>query len=93
MDPSSALILALPIISVADAFDALTTDRPYRKGLSYESALAKLKRESIGTQFDPEVINNFLTMMQDELVEMRKRKARNDDLFSDNDEKINMLNL
>lgn len=81
------------IISVADAFDALTTDRPYRKGLSYESALAKLKRESIGTQFDPEVINNFLTMMQDELVEMRKRKARNDDLFSDNDEKINILNL
>ena len=80
------------IISVADAFDALTTDRPYRKGLSYESALAKLKRESIGTQFDPEVISAFLIMMYDELVEMRKRKSRNDDLFSQ-DEKINVLNI
>lgn len=66
------------IISVADAFDALTTDRPYRKGLSYESALSKLKRESIGTQFDPEVISVFLVMMYDELVKIRKRKVKNE---------------
>lgn len=46
------------IIAVADAFDAMTTDRPYRKGLSLEMALKELKRNS-GTQFDPEVVRAF----------------------------------
>ena len=82
------------IISVADAFDAITTDRPYRKGLSYESALAKLKRESIGTQFDPEVISVFLVMMYDELVKIKKRKVKNEnEEFPIVDGIINMPNI
>lgn len=44
------------IISVADAYDAMTSDRPYRKGLSREQALAELRKSS-GTQFDPRVVN------------------------------------
>lgn len=47
------------IIAVADAFDAMVTDRPYKKGMGHESALAELQRNS-GTQFDPDVVNAFL---------------------------------
>ncbi len=47
------------IISVADTFDAMTTDRPYRKGLSVEAALEELKRYA-GTQFDPDAVNAFI---------------------------------
>jgi HD-GYP domain-containing protein (c-di-GMP phosphodiesterase class II) len=37
---------------VVDAFDAMTTDRPYREALSPEEAVEELRREA-GTQFDP----------------------------------------
>lgn len=47
------------IIAVADTFDAMTTDRPYRKGLSQKEALTELKR-CAGTQFDPEIVEFFL---------------------------------
>lgn len=63
------------IIAVADTFDALTSDRPYRKGMSWETALAKMKRETIGTQFDPKIITPFLLMMNDEVIRKRKRKS------------------
>lgn len=43
------------IVFVADAFDALTTDRPYRKGRSPEEAMRVLE-ESTGTQFDPSAV-------------------------------------
>ncbi|MCM8788495.1 MAG: HD domain-containing protein [Candidatus Omnitrophica bacterium] len=46
------------IIAVADTFDAMTTDRPYRKGLPFESALCEIKNKA-GTQFDPYVIECF----------------------------------
>jgi HD-GYP domain-containing protein (c-di-GMP phosphodiesterase class II) len=47
------------IIAVADTYDAMTSDRPYRKGLSKEIALAELKRCE-GTQFDPLIVAAFL---------------------------------
>jgi HD-GYP domain-containing protein (c-di-GMP phosphodiesterase class II) len=50
------------IIAVAESFDALTTDRPYRNALSRKAALEELMRCS-GTQFDPEVVNAFLTTL------------------------------
>jgi HD-GYP domain-containing protein (c-di-GMP phosphodiesterase class II) len=43
------------IVFVADAFDALTTDRPYRKARSAEAAVAEIKQNS-GTQFCPDVV-------------------------------------
>jgi putative nucleotidyltransferase with HDIG domain len=46
------------IIAVADTFDAMTTDRPYRKGLSFDTAFEELKKHA-GTQFDPDVVNAF----------------------------------
>jgi len=46
------------LLAVADAFDAMTSDRPYRKGLKPEDALKEILRNG-GTQFDPEVVRAF----------------------------------
>jgi HD-GYP domain-containing protein (c-di-GMP phosphodiesterase class II) len=46
------------IIGVADAFDAMTSDRPYRSALSMESAICELRKHS-GTQFDPAIVEAF----------------------------------
>lgn len=47
------------IIAVADTYDAMTSDRSYRKALSFDVAIEELKRNS-GTQFDPEMVTAFL---------------------------------
>jgi HD-GYP domain-containing protein (c-di-GMP phosphodiesterase class II) len=46
------------IVSVADAFDAMTTDRPYVKAMTYEAAMARLK-DLAGKKFDSECVNAF----------------------------------
>lgn len=46
------------ILAVADAFEAMTSDRPYRRALSPEDALAELAREQ-GIQFDPHLVDVF----------------------------------
>lgn len=50
------------IIAVADAYDAMTTDRPYRKALGKKEAIRRLK-EASGTQFDPRVVRVFLKIL------------------------------
>ena len=50
------------IIAVADAFDAMTTDRPYRKALPIKEAIRRLL-EARGTQFDPEVVQVLLRII------------------------------
>lgn len=50
-----AISLPVRIVAVADAFDALTTDRPYRRGRSPARALAELRTHA-GTQFCPRVV-------------------------------------
>jgi hypothetical protein len=47
------------ILHVADAFEAMTADRPYRKALSIDQALAEL-RKFAGVQFDPEIVDAFV---------------------------------
>ena len=49
------------IISVADAFDAMTSDRPYRSSMPVPRALAELRRGA-GRQFDPKVVRAFLSV-------------------------------
>ncbi len=53
------------IIAVIDTFDAITTNRPYRKALSKEIALQEIKKCS-GTQFDPKIVNFFLEIISEE---------------------------
>lgn len=51
------------IILIADTFDAMTSTRPYRKGLPYEVAFEEL-REFAGSQFDPNLVEYFIKAME-----------------------------
>ena len=55
--------LTARIVSAADSFDAMTSDRPYRPGLSMDDALAEIVRCS-GTQFDPRVVVAFVAAVE-----------------------------
>ncbi|MGI6554445.1 MAG: HD domain-containing phosphohydrolase [Bacillota bacterium] len=50
------------ILAIADAYDAMTNDRPYRKALSSEEAIQELKRGA-GSQFDPELVERFVKLI------------------------------
>lgn len=52
------------IIGIADAYCAMITDRPYRKALSQDEAIAELKRGA-GTQFDPELVDKFIKCIKE----------------------------
>ncbi len=56
-----AIPLAARIFAVADAFDAITNNRPYRKARPVAAAIAEIEREA-GTQFDPAVVEAFLPL-------------------------------
>jgi putative two-component system response regulator len=52
------IILGARVLAIADAYDAMTSDRPYRPGMSGESACSRLE-QGRGTQFDPAVVTAF----------------------------------
>jgi putative nucleotidyltransferase with HDIG domain len=60
-----AISLGGRIFAVADSFDALTSDRPYRQALNREYAIEKIKQGS-GSQYDPEIVRAFLEVMAQE---------------------------
>jgi response regulator RpfG family c-di-GMP phosphodiesterase len=60
------------IFAVADAFDAMTSDRVYRLGRGYEEAAAELEAFS-GRQFDPRVVAAFMRVPREEWDEIRRR--------------------
>jgi len=62
--------LGARIFAVADTLDAMTSDRPYRKGASIEAATAEIVRCS-GTQFDPEIVEVFLSLPPESWAELR----------------------
>jgi HD-GYP domain-containing protein (c-di-GMP phosphodiesterase class II) len=51
------------MMAVADAFDAMISDRPYRNALSCDEAVSEVRRCS-GTQFDPEIVDAFLAAIE-----------------------------
>ncbi len=51
------------VFSIVDAFDAMTTDRPYRAALSIDHAAGEIAKMA-GTQFDPEVVGVFVPMCE-----------------------------
>ncbi|HEY7310237.1 MAG TPA: HD domain-containing phosphohydrolase [Gemmataceae bacterium] len=57
------------VVALADAFDAMTSDRPYRNGMSPSAAFAEIEKQ-IGQQFDPTFATAFLGMQQTLLKEM-----------------------
>lgn len=70
------------IVAVADAWDAMTGDRIYRKGMSVEKALGILEAEADDGQFDPDLIRLFVVMIKQEMAtggtEKVARGARSD---------------
>ncbi len=62
------------IVAVADVFDALTTERPYKRAWSVDEAVREIERGA-GGHFDPEVVDAFLTALPEILVAMGKDEA------------------
>jgi HD-GYP domain-containing protein (c-di-GMP phosphodiesterase class II) len=60
----SEQLLESRIIGVADAFDAMTSDRPYRKALALDVAIVELADNS-GTQFDPAIVEVFTAILEE----------------------------
>ena len=58
----AAIPIEARIVSVADAFDAMISDRPYRSAMPREAALAEVDR-CAGSQFDPKVASALLTLV------------------------------
>ncbi|MFH1771363.1 MAG: HD domain-containing phosphohydrolase [Candidatus Omnitrophota bacterium] len=57
------ILLPARILAIADSFDAMVTDRPYRKALSLEDAVSELKKGK-GSQFDSELVDVFLEIIE-----------------------------
>jgi diguanylate cyclase (GGDEF)-like protein len=57
------LIIAARLLTIADGYDAMTSDRPYRKAMPRDAALAELRR-CAGTQFDPAVVEHFVASIE-----------------------------
>ncbi len=68
--------LGARVFAVADAFDAITSDRPYRAAQSISSARREIERNS-ATQFDPTVVKIFLSLSEDFWVSLRDQIADN----------------
>ncbi len=62
------------IIAVADAFDAMTSDRVYRPALSPEVAFGEL-RKGRGSQFDPQIVDLFQTALEARAIEQRSQAS------------------
>lgn len=69
---SEEIDLCARIFSVADAFDAITSDRVYRRGKSYQEAAVELDEWS-GRQFDPKVVEAFHRVPQQDWDELHKQ--------------------
>jgi HD-GYP domain-containing protein (c-di-GMP phosphodiesterase class II) len=56
------------IMAVVDAYSAITSDRPFRKGQSHRIAVAEL-RKNAGTQFDPQLVETFIGVLESQQKE------------------------
>lgn len=70
--------LVARIIAVADAFDAMTTDRPYKPRISYEAAMDEIEK-CAGTQFDPDICKAFINYRDDIETIAKKHFERPDE--------------
>ncbi len=69
-----AIPLGARVLAVADSFDAMTSDRPYRRGMSVERAV-QILRDGRGTQWDPQIVDAFVhgvVAQSDQVVQERE---------------------
>jgi putative nucleotidyltransferase with HDIG domain len=71
----AAIPLGARIFAIADTLDAMTSDRPYRKGLSFAQARAEIIR-CTGTQFDPHIVEVFLSLPEELWNGLRREVER-----------------
>jgi len=64
---NSQIPIGARIVTLSDAFDAMTSERPYRKSFALEDAISEVKR-CRGTQFDPAVVDAFLKLSNIEML-------------------------
>jgi diguanylate cyclase (GGDEF)-like protein len=60
--------LGARIVAIADAYDAMINDRPYKRAISHDQAIAELRRHA-GTQFDPELVELFCDLYANQAPE------------------------
>ena len=77
----SGIPLGARIIAIADAFDAMTSDRPYRSAMSVEEAMREIQRGA-RTQFDPTIINAFIKTIGKVKTEDQSIKSSAFDAYS-----------
>jgi HD-GYP domain-containing protein (c-di-GMP phosphodiesterase class II) len=86
------IALGARLFAIADTFDALTSDRPYRQGQSYEIARKLIEDES-GKQFDPQAVAAFIAIPAEEwsqirarvMVEIEKRRNMTKEVIEENE--------
>ena len=66
--------LETSILTVADSFDAMTTDRPYRGALSLESALQEIK-DNGGTQFNPDIVDDSIIALKKAFFKLAEERV------------------
>jgi putative nucleotidyltransferase with HDIG domain len=64
------IVIGARIFAIIDTYDAMTSDRPYRKALTHEIACAEIEKMS-GTQFDPRVVEAWKKIPKNELLAIR----------------------
>jgi HD-GYP domain-containing protein (c-di-GMP phosphodiesterase class II) len=68
--------LGARIFAIADTFDAITSDRPYRAAQSMSSARREIEKHS-GTQFDPKIVQVFLSIPENFWTQLRDQIDNN----------------
>jgi HD-GYP domain-containing protein (c-di-GMP phosphodiesterase class II) len=66
------------LVAVADSYDAMTSDRPYRKGMPPDVAFVEMRKQA-GKQFDPDCISGFEAIRDRIIQETRDRLANKPD--------------
>lgn len=66
------ICLAARIMAVADSFEAMTSERPYRQPISKAEAIEELKRNS-GSQFDPKIVEVFIKLLEENPAFFKKQ--------------------
>ena len=66
--------LETSILTIADSFDAMTTNRPYRSSLSLETALQEIK-DNKGTQFNPDIVDDAIIALKKSFFKLAEQKV------------------
>jgi HD-GYP domain-containing protein (c-di-GMP phosphodiesterase class II) len=71
-----AIPIEARVVAVMDSYDAMTTDRPYKKAQGKEYAIKELKAYA-GSQFDPRVVDAFLSVLEEDEKASLCRSSKN----------------